>query len=238
MRRTETVMKAVNIFRKRPVTNIYEDARRHLLRQSQHKTFSDSIRYLERGKELDKRDNLLQFTPFLDKDGLIRARGRLKHAKIPYSQKHPTILDSKNSITKLIIEQADNDCRRLGTEFVRANLQQDFIIIGLRRFLKQLSKTCFICRRWTAQNITPLMADLPSFRFAEAERQYPFLNVCLDFFGPFHVEHRNRKLEKQYACLFTCLVTRAVHLEVCQTLDTGSCLLAIRRFVSRRGIPN
>ena len=47
MRRTETVMKAVNIFRKRPVTNSYEDARRHLLRQSQHKTFSDSIRYLE-----------------------------------------------------------------------------------------------------------------------------------------------------------------------------------------------
>ena len=43
MRRTETVMKAVNIFRKRPVTNSYEDARRHLLRQSKHKTFSDSI---------------------------------------------------------------------------------------------------------------------------------------------------------------------------------------------------
>ena len=96
MRRTETVMKAVNIFRKRPVTNSYEDARRHLLRQSQHKTFFDSIRYLERGKELDKRDEFLQFTPLLDKDGLKRARGRLKHAKIPYSQKHPIILDSKN----------------------------------------------------------------------------------------------------------------------------------------------
>ena len=77
MRQTETVMKAVNIFRKRPVTNSYKDARRHLLRQSQHNTFSDSIRYLERGKDLDKRDKLLQFTPFLDKDGLIRARGRL-----------------------------------------------------------------------------------------------------------------------------------------------------------------
>ena len=99
MRRTETVMKAVNIFRKRAVTNSYEDVRRHLIRQSQHKTFSESIRYLERGKELNKRDKLLQFTPFLDKDGLIRARGRLKHAKIPYSQKRPIILDSKNSIT-------------------------------------------------------------------------------------------------------------------------------------------
>ena len=85
-----------------------------------------------------------------------------------------------------------------------------------------------------AQNITPLMADLPSFRFAEAEKN-PFLNVGLDFFGPFYIEHRNRKLEKQYVCFFTCLVSRAVHLEVCQTLDTDSCLLAIRRFVSQRG---
>ena len=237
MRRTETVMKAVNTFRKRPVTNSFDDARRHLLRQSQHKTFSDSKRYLERGKELNKRDKLLQFTPFLDKVVLIRARGTSKHAKIPYSQKHSIILDSKNSITKLKIEQAHNVCRQLGTEFVRVHLQQDFIIIGLRRFLKQLSKTCFICRRWRAQNITPLMADLPSFRFAEAKKQYPFLSVGLDFFGPFYIKHRNRKLEKQYVCLITCLVTRAVHLEVCQTLDTDSCLLAIRRFVSRRGYP-
>ena len=131
MRRTETVMKAVNI-----------------LRKSQHKTFSESIKNLKRENELDKKDKLLQFTPFLDKDGLIRARGRLRHTKIPYSQKHPVILDSKSNIAKLIIEQAHNDCRHLGTEFVRAYLQHDFIIIGLRQFLKQLSKRCFICRRW------------------------------------------------------------------------------------------
>ena len=147
MRRTKTLMKAVNIFQKRPVTNSYEDARHHLFRQSQHKTFSDSIRYLERGTELDKLDKLLQFTPILDKDGLIRARGRLIRAKIPYSQKHPVVLGSKNNITTVTIEQAHSDCRHLGTEFVRAHLQKNFIIMGLRQFLKQLSKTCFICRR-------------------------------------------------------------------------------------------
>ena len=161
MRRTETVMKAVNIFQKRPVTNSYEDARQHLLRQSHHKIFSESIRNLERENELDKKDKLLQFCPFLDKNGLKRARGRLKRAKIPYSQKRRVILDSKNNIINLIIEQAHNDCRHLGTEFVRAHLQQDFIIIGLRRFLKQLSKTCFICRRWRAQNITPSWPTSP-----------------------------------------------------------------------------
>ena len=82
-----------------------------------------------------------------------------------------------------------------------------------------------------------MMSDLPHFRFADAEKQYPFINVGLDYFGPFYIEDNTRKLEKQYICIFTCLVTRAVHLEVCHSLDTDSCLLAIRRFVSRRGYP-
>ena len=65
----------------------------------------------------------------------------------------------------------------MGMEFVRAHLQQTFLTIGHRRFLRRLSRTCFICRRWRAQNITPMMSDLPHFHFADAEKQYPFLNV-------------------------------------------------------------
>ena len=41
-----------------------------------------------------------------------------------------------------------------------------------------------------------------------------------------------------YVCLFTCLVTRAVHLEVCHDLSTDCLLMTIRRFVSRRGYPD
>lgn len=37
--------------------------------------------------------------------------------------------------------------------------------------------------------------------------------------------------------VFTCLVTRAVHLEVAHNLSTDSCVMAIRRFVRRRGPP-
>ena len=81
----------------------------------------------------------------------------------------------------------------------------------------------------------PLMADLDSFRFAGAEKQYSFLNVDLDFSGLFQLGRRSLKLEKQYECLLTCLVTRAVHLEVYQTLDTNRCLIAIRGSVSRLG---
>ena len=42
---------------------------------------------------------------------------------------------------------------------------------------------------------------------------------------------------KCYLCLFTCLATRAVHLEVAFGLDTDSILNALYRMTSRRGLP-
>ena len=58
----------------------------------------------------------------------------------------------------------------------------------------------------------------------------------MDYFGPFLVK-RGRAREKRYGCLFTCLNTRAIHIEVAHSLDTDSFLCAFYRFVARRGLP-
>ncbi|XP_071093299.1 uncharacterized protein [Haliotis cracherodii] len=62
----------------------------------------------------------------------------------------------------------------------------------------------------------------------------PFTFVGVDYFGPFHVK-RGRQYEKRYGVLFTCLTTRAVHKEVAYSLDTDSCINALRRVMARRG---
>ena len=54
--------------------------------------------------------------------------------------------------------------------------------------------------------------------------------------GPILVR-KFRKTEKRYILLVTCLATRAVHLEVAESMDTSSFLMALRRFVARRGRP-
>ena len=78
------------------------------------------------------------------------------------------------------------------------------------------------------------MADLPDARF---DSRHAFSSVGLDFCGPVNVRVR-RHTEKRYILLVTCLATRAVHLELTPSLDTDSFLLALRRFMARRGQPS
>ena len=66
------------------------------------------------------------------------------------------------------------------------------------------------------------MADMPKSR------------VEPDFFGPWHV-HRGRSVVKRYGALFTCFASRAVHIEVTDSLETDSFIQALRRFICIRG---
>ena len=53
--------------------------------------------------------------------------------------------------------------------------------------------------------------------------------------GALHV--KNTGDSKVYVCLFTCGVTRAVHLEIVSDLSVETFLQALRRFVARRSLP-
>ena len=65
-----------------------------------------------------------------------------------------------------------------------------------------------------------------------------FSQTSIDFGGPFLTKQgRGRTRIKRYVCLFTCLSTRAVHLELAFNLDTDSFLNAFFRMASRRGMP-
>ena len=75
------------------------------------------------------------------------------------------------------------------------------------------------------------MADLPKERLTPAP---PFTYCGVDYFGPFFIKE-GRKETKRYGAMFTCLSSRAVHIETANSLETDSFLNALRRFVARRG---
>ena len=79
-----------------------------------------------------------------------------------------------------------------------------------------------------------MKADLPIERLGYT--QPAFSNTSVDYFVPFLVRIR-RSTEKRWGFLFTCLTTRAVHIEVVPSLDTSSCVIGVERFIARRGNP-
>ena len=92
------------------------------------------------------------------------------------------------------------------------------------------------CRRRKATPAKQIMAPLPELRTRKYLRA--FSQTSVDFGGPFITKQgRGKARQKRYLCLFTCLATRAVHLEVAFSLDTDLFLNAFFRMASRCGLP-
>ncbi len=75
------------------------------------------------------------------------------------------------------------------------------------------------------------MANLPSERMETT----PHFTYCgMDCFGPFYIKEGRKEL-KRYGLLFTCLCSRAVHIELLDDLSTDAFLNSLRAFIALRG---
>ena len=104
-----------------------------------------------------------------------------------------------------------------------------------RQNVKKLISKCVTCKKVGGKSYdAPPMASLPEFRVRES---FPFSKVGVDFAGPLYVKGKTKETNKVYIALFTCCVTRAVHLELVEDLTSQTFRRALRRFSSRRGTP-
>ena len=211
-----------------------EKAKATIFKLLQREQFGEEMKSLKAEKEIPKVSKILQFFPFLDEEGLIRAKGRIGKSQLDFNAKHPILLHWKHHAVELFLRNEHKDNRHEGTEHVRNIVQQKMWILGIRNALRSIKNKCITCRKGRAQTIAPVMADLPEERL---DASTAFTNVGVDYFGPFIVKI-GRRNEKRWCCLFTCLTMRAVHIEVVPKLNTDSCLNAIMRFIARRGKPN
>ncbi|GFV14352.1 integrase catalytic domain-containing protein [Trichonephila clavipes] len=92
-------------------------------------------------------------------------------------------------------------------------------------------RICLVCKKYSAKPADQLSGQLPRDRITQSP---PFQIVGIDFTGAILVKD-NQGTRKFYVSLFTCAVTRAVHLELVTDMSTKCFLLALRRFLARRG---
>ena len=175
---------------------------------------------------------LLAFTPYLDNDGLVHVGGILRKAPLPEETRHPVILDPKSEVTRLVILHHHLESRCAGDAQVLNNLRQRYWILQGVRAVRKVSHSCRTCRWRRAQPRPPIMADLPTPRLGYSLPS--FTHTGVDYFGPIYVKS-GRKMEKRYSILFTCMTTRAVHIEIAHSLETDAYIMAMQRMVPRRG---
>ena len=180
-----------------------------------------------------KSSSVVKLDPVL-RDGLLCVGGRLRHAPIEEEQRQPVILPKKHHVVDLMVRHYHLLSGHSGQEYVLSLIRKSFWIIKGRVAVRRVLSRCFGCRRRQAPVGAQKMADLPADRVTPDKPPFTFVGV--DCFGPFWVK-RARSQVKRYGVLFTCLVTRAIHLEVAQSMDTDSFVNSMRRFIARRGIP-
>ena len=100
--------------------------------------------------------------------------------------------------------------------------------------MRRVLKRCIDCQKRKAPTGEQFMAKLPEDRIIP--HKSPFTYVGVDFFGPIEVK-QGRSRVKRYGCILTCLMVRAIHIEVANTLNTHSMINALIRFICFRGYP-
>ncbi|CAH8518996.1 unnamed protein product [Schistosoma guineensis] len=168
-------------------------------------------------------------------DGLLCVGGRLNYSDYPLSIRHPAISPSHHFVTELIIRHHHHLEGHTGTSQVLATIPRNYWIVKGTSAVKRVIGRCVRCIRAKATLGQQMMAPLPKCRVQQG--WFCFSSVGIDYFGPLIVRRR-RSEEKRYGCLFTCLQTRAVHLEVAFNLSTDAFIMALIRFIGRRGTPN
>jgi len=223
-------------------------AEQEIVRRTQEEAFKEEIRKLKNknvNHEVQRGDDsrssiqgtkgtssLYCLDPFLDRRNLVRIGGRIKQASVSEDIKHPVVLPGQGHISKLLARHYHEKALHQGKGITLNEIRSSgYWIIGGGTVVSRLIHECVTCRRLRAKVQEQKMVDLPSDKLEPAP---PFSYCGVDYFGPWYVREGRKDL-KRYGVLFTCLVTRAIHLEVANSLETDSYINALRHFICRRG---
>ena len=175
-----------------------------------------------------------QLGVFKDEEGLLHCRGRLEHSNLSQGARYPILLHGKERLTSMIVDRVHRSNLHRGISQTLAQIRLKYWIPKGRSVIKTVQRNCNVCRHHEGGPCRmPALVPLPP-RVQEAP---PFSRTGLDYFGPLYI----KTLEvprKTCVCLFTCMVIRAVHLELLQNMLTEEFLMGFRRFISQKGTPN
>ena len=173
-----------------------------------------------------------QFGLFIDGEGLLRCQNRMENSQAFVEA--PKLLPRNHHFTNLVIQNIHEKLLHSGVSHTLCQIRREYWIPQGRSTVKKVLRKCLICCKHEGGPFK--LPKMPPWPRERVIRSSPFTYVGLDYLGPLYVRERNEE-EKVWICLFTCMSTRAVHLELVSDLSAKSFMLCLRRFMSRRGVP-
>ncbi|GBL99240.1 hypothetical protein AVEN_3619-1 [Araneus ventricosus] len=145
--------------------------------------------------------------------------------------KVPIVLPSDHHVVKSLILYKHQELGHPGVQSLMVALRENYWILKSRRTIKKIIKTCIICQRFSVKQPEIPEGTLPEDRVKNVSI---FEVIGVDVAGPLII----KESKKVWILIITCAVYRAVHLELLMSLSTENFILALRRFIARRGRPS
>ena len=101
-----------------------EKAKAIIFKLLQQEQFGEERKSLKAETKYTKSSKILQFSPFLDGEGLIRAKGRIGKSQLDFKTKRPILLHWKHQAVDLFLRDEHKDNQREGLEHVTNIVQQ------------------------------------------------------------------------------------------------------------------
>lgn len=176
-----------------------------------------------------------QLQPFRDQHDVWRCGGRLVKADISYNRKHPILLPKQHQFSILITRHAHERTGHSGVKSTLTEIRSKYWFVRGRQFVRKLLFQCATCRKVEGPHYRAVPPPpLPEFRVKKAP---PFAYSGVDFAGPLYIKVADGSSSKVWVALYTCCITRAVHLDLIPDMTAQSFLRSFKRFTSRRGVP-
>jgi hypothetical protein len=171
-----------------------------------------------------------------DESGILRAHGRLENIRrLPANVRNPILLPGDHRYTELLLLHLHRKRFHCGYHSLVYESRRSYWITKDRYIAKKLVRRCITCRKLRKQPLQQQMGQLPELRTGHQRKA--FQNCAIDMFGPVHIKLARRTLKEAQVIIFTCMTSRAIHLELVSDKSTDTFLMALRRFASTRGHP-
>lgn len=212
-----------------------ENSELTIIKQVQLVNYEEDLKNISNKRQLNNKSGILSLSPMIDNQGLLRVLGRLQNSYLCYDEKHPLILPRKSHLSYLIVVDAHRRCNHGLNSLTEYIVRRRFWIVQLKSLIKTITFHCVICRRKSPQRMNQMMGQFPENRITFNNA---FYSSGVDYAGPFDTKSwkgRCNKKYKSYVCVFVCMATKAVHLELISDLTAEGFMAGYRRFSARRG---